>query len=341
MMKAALGLLALLACYSQEQQNLHPVPRSPQWLVYPGADGPGAGKHIVLIAADQEYRSEQSLPMLAKILSQRHGFHCTVLFSLNEKGEVDPSQKIKWQDESVVHNIPGLEHLASADLVVLFSRLITLPADQLAYIYQYLDSGKPIIGFRTANHGFIGFDYKKEGQQVNFGVDVLGGSFRSHHGRWHQDSTEGMIVAEQQSHPILRGVRDIWGPSDVYRTYPEDGELSAECTALVMGQPLMTRDQGSPINAELIALPVAWVKNWTGNLGQTGRVFHSTMGSGKDFENAGLRRLAINAVYWCLGIEDQINPNSDVDVVGTFEPLPSGFNYQELGVFPHPPAYYR
>ena len=58
----------------------HPVPDSPQWLTYPGGDGPGKGKHIVLIAAEQEYRSEQSMPMLAKILSKHHGFDCTVLF---------------------------------------------------------------------------------------------------------------------------------------------------------------------------------------------------------------------------------------------------------------------
>ena len=61
----------------------HPVPENPQWLTYAGGEGPGKGKHIVLIAADQEYRSEQSMPMLAKILSTRHGFDCTVLFAVS------------------------------------------------------------------------------------------------------------------------------------------------------------------------------------------------------------------------------------------------------------------
>jgi glucose/arabinose dehydrogenase len=326
---------------TSQHKNPHPVPEDPRWLIYPGSEAPGAGKHIVLIAADQEYRSEQSLPMLAKILSERYGFHCTVLFSLNENGDVDPTQKIRWQDESVLHNIPGLEHLPSADLMILFSRLVTLPEEQLAYIYKYLDSGKPIIGFRTANHGFIGFDYNKDGARVKFGDDVLGGSFRGHHGRWHQDSTRGIIIEDQSSHPILQGVSNIWGPSDVYRTYPEGASLSDECTALVMGQPLMNRKRNSPVNKELIPLPVAWVKNWTGNLGKTARVFHSTMGSGKDFESAGLRKLAINAVYWCLGMESQIDPNSSVEVIGTFEPLSSGFNYEKLGVKAHPPAYFR
>ncbi len=338
---AACCCLAFLCACSPAPRTSHPIPESPKWLIYPGADGPGEGKHIILIAADQEYRSEQSMPMLAKILSERHGFHCTVLFSLNEQGEVDPTQKIRWQDETVVHDIPGLEHLASADLMVLFSRLITLPEDQLQHFYDYLDSGKPIIGLRTANHGFLGFDYLKNDARINFGEDVLGGSFRSHHGRWHQDSTLGTVVVEQQEHPVVRGVGTIWGPSDVYRTYAEDSVLPAECTALVMGQPLMTRAQDSPINPDLIALPVAWVKDWTGNLGRTARVFHCTMGSGKDFENAPLRRLAINAVYWCLGMDDQIDPDSSVDVVGTYNPLASGFHYEELGARAHPPAFLR
>lgn len=62
----------------------HPVPEDQRWLTYPGGDGPGKGKHIVLIAAEQEYRSEQSMPMLAWILSTHHGFDCTVLFSVND-----------------------------------------------------------------------------------------------------------------------------------------------------------------------------------------------------------------------------------------------------------------
>ena len=93
----------------------HPVPDSLQWLTYPGGDGPGKGKHIVLIAADQEYRSEQSMPMLAKILSKHHGFDCTVLFGVNDEGEVDPTMPVYPEKGTVFkeHHIPGLEHLAS------------------------------------------------------------------------------------------------------------------------------------------------------------------------------------------------------------------------------------
>ncbi len=319
----------------------HPVPPSPLWLTYPGADGPGKGKHIILVAADQEYRSEHSMPMLARLLSQRHGFHCTVLFSLNQKNEVDPTQKIRWEDKTVMHNIPGLEHLEKCDLVIWFSRLLSLPPEQLQSIYSYLDSGKPIIGIRTANHGFIDWDYKKDGKKVDFGMGVLGGTFRNHHGRWQQDSTRGILVESNKDHPVLRGVDQIWGPSDVYRTYKEDSALPSDCLPLVIGQPLTGRKPDDPINTELIPLPVAWVKTWTGNTGKTARVFHVTMGSAQDYQNEGLRRMTVNAAYWCLHMEDKIDANSNMDLVGSYQPPDSGFNYKKLNIVPQKPSELR
>ncbi len=201
----------------------HPLSESDQWLVYPGGKGPGQGKHVILIAADQEYRSEQSMPMMAGILSRQHGFHCTVLFGLNGDGMVDPTMPVyprKGEEDAFKsHHIPGLKHLEKADLVIFLTRLLTLPEDQLQHIVQYLDSGKPIIGLRTANHGFRGpLPYSINSRQVRFG-ELLGGTFLSHHGNWHQDSTRGDIIPEMKEHPILIGVQDIWGPSDVYRTY--------------------------------------------------------------------------------------------------------------------------
>ncbi len=320
----------------------HPVPESPLWLTYPGGLGPGRGKHILLVAADQEYRSEQVMPMLAKILSKRHGFDCTVLFSLNAQLQVDPTQKIRWQDKTVEHSIPGLEHLKTADLLILFSRLITLPDEQIQHIIEYLDAGKPVIGIRTANHGFLdNFPYLKDGKRVRFGKDVLGGTFLNHHGNWHRDSTRGILVEAVSDRPILRGVKDIWGPSDVYRTYPEGSKLPANCQALVYGQPLLGRNRDDGVNSEKEPLPIAWTKTWTGNSGVPTRVFHVTMGSGKDYESAGLRRLTINASYWCLGMEHRIVADSSVDYVGTYTPLASGFNYDELGVVPQKPEAFQ
>ncbi|QOV88285.1 ThuA domain-containing protein [Humisphaera borealis] len=338
LLASATMLLSIAQAYG------HPVPESPQWLTYPGGEGPGKGKHIVLIAADQEYRSEQSMPMMARILSARHGFDCTVLFAVNDKGEVDPTMPVYPEKgkEFKQHQIPGLEHLASADLVIFFCRLLTLPMEERERIVRFIDSGKPFIAIRTANHGFHGaLPYKINGKNVNWGNDVLGGTFMNHHGRWHADSTRGKIVEAMKDHPILSGISDIWGTSDVYRTYKEGTSLPEGCTALVWGQPLTGRKYDDPPNPKLEPLPVAWFKLWKTSTGKSARVFHTTMGSGDDFESAGLRRMIINASYWGIGMEDAIVPTSSVEYVGPYKPLGSGFNYKELGVVPKPPSAYK
>src|SRR5262245_65661752 len=96
------------------------------FVVYDGFDGPGKGKHVVLVSGDEEYRSEESLPQLGKILAKRHGFKCTVLFAIDPKdGTINPDIK---------DNIPGLESLGSADLMVLFTRMRDLPDEQMKHI---------------------------------------------------------------------------------------------------------------------------------------------------------------------------------------------------------------
>src|SRR5579871_6061069 len=120
---APLALLTLFAL---------PAWAADPWLVLEGAAGPGKGKHIVLVSGDEEYRSEEALPQLAKILSQRHGFKCTVLFAIDPKdGTINPNQN---------NNIPGLEALAKADLMVIFTRFRKLPDDQMKYIAEYVES---------------------------------------------------------------------------------------------------------------------------------------------------------------------------------------------------------
>src|SRR5262249_32078621 len=106
-----------------------------RWVVYPGGDGFGKGKHVVLISGDEEYRSEETLPQLAKILTKHHGFKCTVLFAIDPKtGEINPQ---------VNNNIPGLEALKTADLMVIFTRFRNLPDEQMKYIIDYVEAGKP------------------------------------------------------------------------------------------------------------------------------------------------------------------------------------------------------
>src|SRR6478672_5566846 len=106
------------------------------WIVFDGFDGPGKGKHIVFVSGDEEYRSEEALPQLGKILAKHHGFKCTVLFAIDPKdGTINPN----------VSNIPGLEALDSADLMVIFTRFRHLPDEQMKPLVDYLDAGKPIV----------------------------------------------------------------------------------------------------------------------------------------------------------------------------------------------------
>lgn len=345
MFMKSLSILLPLVLLPALAMAAHPVPESPLWLTYPGGEGPGKGKHVVLIAAEQEYRSEHSMPMLAAMLAKHHGFDCTVLFGVNEAGLVDPTAPVYPEKDKEAefkpHNIPGLEHLAKADLLIFVARLLTLPDDQLKHLVDYFDSGKPIIGLRTANHGFRSpLPYEIDGKRVNIG-DILGGSFMNHHGNWQRDSTRGDIVPEQKDHPVLKGVKDIWGPTDVYRTFKEGTGLPEGCTALVYGQPLIGREQGGADNPEKEPLPVVWTKGWETRGGKTARVLQSTMGSAKDLQNPGLRRLIANAACWGMGMEDAITADRSVDYAGDYKPLSSGFDYPKLGVVPRPPAAYR
>ena len=121
----------------------------------------------------------------------------------------------------------------------------------------------------------------------------------------------------------------------------QDAALPAACTPLLLGQPLLGRQPDDAPNPEKIPLPIAWTTTFTGNGGTPARVFHTTMGSGRDYQCEDLRRLTVNAAYWCLGLEDEIDPDRSVEFVRPFEPLASGFNYEKLGVVPRPVASFR
>ena len=95
-------------------------------VVYEGAKGPGKGKHVVLVSGDEEYRSEQALTQIGRILAKHHGFKCTVLFAIDpQTGMINPR---------VRDNIPGLETLKTADLMVVFTRWRILPDSQMKHI---------------------------------------------------------------------------------------------------------------------------------------------------------------------------------------------------------------
>jgi len=305
------------------------------WVVYEGKEGPGVGKHIVLVSGDEEYRSEEALPQLGKILATHHGFKCTVLFAIDPKdGSINPNQK---------DNIPGLEALKTADLMVVFLRFRDLKDDQMQHVADYIDAGKPVMGMRTATHSFqIKGDKKfaKYGGNKEwnggFGRFILGETWINHHGGHGRQSTRGLIAKGEEKHPILRGIKDgdIWGPSDVYTvTLP----LPGDSKPLVMGQVLTgMKFDDPPVEGKLNdpMMPVAWTKSYTATEGKTGRVFTTTMGAATDMEAEGTRRMLVNGAYWAIGLEDKIPEKSKVDIVGEFKPLPFKFGGFKPGVKP-------
>ena len=285
-------------------------------LVYEGTEGPGKGKHIVFIASDHEYKSEEALPQLARILAKHQGFKCTVLFGVDPAtGEIKPGHS----------NIPGTEALKTADLMVIFTRFQNLPAEQMQPIVDYLERGGPVVGMRTATHGFnipanskfakYDHQYKGEDFKGGFGRQILGETWVGHYGPNHKSSTRLDIVPDKANHPVLTGVKQMWAEIGAYNANPmPNSEI------LAMAQPLSGMKADSPNDASKKAMPGAWVRTYKSGSGQEGRVFATTYGGSGDLENEGLRRMVVNGCFWCIGLEKSITADLKIDIVGPYHP---------------------
>lgn len=298
-------------------------------LVYEGTAGPGKGKHIVFLAGDHEYRSEQTLPALARMLAKHQGFKCTVLFNVDKtSGEIVPGNS----------NMPGLEALDTADLAVVFLRFQNFPAEQMKHFTAYLDRGGPVVGLRTATHAFripagsefekYSWDYKGDDYLAGFGHQVLGQTWVGHYGTNHKQSTRIDIAAQQARHPILRGVKDVWVHAGGYVGKPTDGEI------LTMAQPLNGMTSDSPADVTKPPMPSEWTRSYKSASGRTGRVFTTLYGASEDILNEGYRRMLINACLWAVGLEDAIKPNLRVSLVGPYQPTSFGNKGNVVGVIP-------
>lgn len=310
--------------------------QDPLWVTYKGGDGPGKGKHIVLISGDEEYRSEEALPQLGKILARHHGFDCTVLFA------IDPASGLIAPN--INNNIPGLEALARADVMVIATRWRNLPPEQMKHIAEYVEAGKPVVGLRTATHAFkfpsshdharYSSDCKAKDWEGGFGRLVLGETWIAHHGRHGKESTRGVVEAGAKDSPLVRGCDDIWGPTDVYTVRLP---LTGSARPLVLGQVL---EGMQPTDKPLAGkkndpmMPLAWTRTYQVPGGKAGRAFTTTMGSSTDLASEGLRRLLVNACYWAAGLEDRIPERAKVELVGEYRPHPFGFNAFEKGLRP-------
>ncbi len=301
--------------------------------------GTAKGKHIVLLSGDEEYRSEEALPMLAKILSQRHGFKCTVLFAQDADGTINPENQ---------KSLPGSEALDSADAIVMLLRFRQWPDAAMKRFEKAWLAGKPIIALRTSTHAFAfppdsawaKYSWNSKAPWPGgWGKLVLGETWVSHWGKHKSEATRGVIEAAAKGDPILRGVTDVFGPTDVYEVY-----LPADAKVLLRGQVLATMkpDAGpaqyskprksdnatQPVNEPM--MPVAWTREVKNPAGNTNRVFCTTMGDATDLKSEGLRRLVVNGVYWGLGLD--VPAKADVSLVDGYEPSFYGFKGHRRGL---------
>ena len=301
-------------------------------VVYKGGRGIGKGKNIVFIATDHEYRGEESLPGLARILAKRYGFTCTVIWALDDNGHIFPGGS----------NIKGLEVLEKADLMVLFTRFANFEDAQMQHIDNYVKRGGSVVGLRTSTHAFknlentnwghYSYNYKgsKESWKGGFGEQVLGETWVGHYGKNHKQASKLIVEEENKTHPIMRGVEDAWAQCGGYKAFPEGDDLKI----LARGQILngMTPDSEPDLTKE--QMPVAWVRNYNVEGGKVGRAFTTTHGASEDLLCGGFRRMLVNACFWAVGLENEININNNIEFVGEYSPTTFNFKGYKSNVKP-------
>jgi nicotinamidase-related amidase/type 1 glutamine amidotransferase len=224
---------------------------------------------VVFLSAENEYKAAETLPDFAHELELSRGLDCEVL------------QASTAASGDECHYISGMEILTDADLVVVYARRRAFQADQMKYLRDFLDRGKPLIGLRTASHAFDsrGTAPKGHDEWLNFDPEVLGGNYHGHYGA----GPVAMVTPapDAGNHPILQGVElPLLSNGSLYKA----GPLGASATLLLIGT---IPDQPPE--------PVAWTNRY-----KDCRVFYTSLGHPDDFQNAQFRKLLINAIFWAM-----------------------------------------
>ena len=223
---------------------------------------------VFFVVGDSEYESGRTVPAWAKAELEPRGVRCVFL----------------QDDPKVAFNQPRLLELEKADALFIAVKRRGLPPPQLAAIRAFAESGKPVLGIRTASHAF---DPKKPdaGEAVwpTFDRDIFGGWYQNHYGKG--PATLVTRVAAGKEHPILAGIPagELRFESHLYK-----------CREFVPGttQLLTGKLEDKPDVAET----VAWV-----NEGPKRKAFYTSLGSPNDMEQPALRRLLLNSALWAVG----------------------------------------
>ncbi len=277
--------------------------------------------HIVFVTGDDEYRSEESMPMLAKIVERELQATTSIVYAKDSSGQIRPSYQ---------QHLEGLESLDTADLAVFFLRFRELPDEELQHILDYVESGRPIVGFRTSTHAFL---YRSDSSKFYLNDEwpsaVFGQQWITHHGHFEDGKaplTAVRLRPEASDHPILRGVQAFDAYSWLYHVDGGQWQLQGEPTRLLQGQSLRSQHEAAGRLDEFpLSNPLAWTKNYPTAAGDTARVFFTTLGHPYDFKLAPMRTLALNGIYWALGREADIPAKGvNSEPVGTYAPSNSG-----------------
>ncbi|MFC4991383.1 ThuA domain-containing protein [Rubritalea tangerina] len=293
--------------------------------------GTANGKHVVLLAGDEEYRSEEAMPMLGQILAKQ-GFKCSVLFSLNADGTVNPEAGA---------NLSHSESLENADAIVMSLRFRHWDDTSMERFDNALNRGVPIVALRTSTHAFkfpkdskwakYSFNAKKDsGWEKGFGRQVLGETWVNHHGKHKKEGTRSVVEQANAKHPVLNAVGTIFGTTDVYGANP-----LAPSTILLRGEVTQTLDPKSPAvegkkNSPM--MPIAWLREFKNTGSKPNRILTTTMGAATDLSDENLRRLVINGVYW--GLEMDVPTKADVTLPGSWNPTKYSFKTYKKGLKP-------
>ena len=228
--------------------------------VNPDRKGGGDRKKlkVALISGSLEYKSDDTLPVLQKLLEDKYPVECVRMF---RKTDTD---------------IPGLDKLAGCDVAIFFTRRLKIDGEQLKAVKAYCESGKPVIGIRTASHGFQNW--------LDMDREVFGGNYKNHYGAGPKCETK--ITDAGKDHPVLRGVKAFTSEGSLYK----NPDLPKDVTVLLIGT--------AGANTE----PIAWVRERTVG-GKAQRVFYTSLGHPKDFEEEAFTRMLRNAIGWATGDE--------------------------------------
>jgi len=233
-------------------------------------------KRLVLILADDEYRTTHTVPE----------------FAARYLGHEFQTERAVWEKHGA-QSLSGLSTLDQADVVLMSLWRRTLPKQQLERMRRYVAAGKPLVAIRTSSHGLASRDGTAppgHEQWPDFDREVLGGHYQGHHGN-HGETPEKTtyiwVPQDRPSHPILHGVAtsERSTPSWLYKMAP----LAKQSQVLLMGR----------VGSRQPQEPVAW----TNVSPAGGRVFYTSLGHPKEFEDQDFQRMLFNAVYWTAGLD--------------------------------------